>query len=113
MIFYSALFFSFLYFKIARVHHKEELRNPFMIVQHLIVLGAFLALFGYGLLHFTWYIVLVSAFLFFIISALMVSAVQVGIFMDGKPVIKLSTLHKLMPLLGLLVAFSVVHFYVG
>lgn len=111
MIFYISLFLSFLYFKIARVHHKEELRNPFIMVQHLIVFIAVLALFGYGFLNLAWYSVVGSAFLFFILSALMVSAVQVGIFMDGKPVVKLSTLHKLMPLLGLLIAFSVVHFY--
>jgi len=38
----------------------------------------------------------------------MVTAVQVGIFVDGKPFIKISTLHKSMPYLaGTIALFSI------
>ena len=105
MLFYFGLLLAFLYFKIARVYKKEELSNSHMLIQNIIVLVAVIALFGYGLIYETWYIVLIVAYLFFIFSSLIVSAVQLGIFIDGKPFIKLSHLYRSLALIGMFISF--------
>jgi len=106
MLFYFALLLSFLYFKIARVYKKEEKSNTNMLIQNTLVLASVIALFAYGLMHETWYIVIIVSFVFFILASLMVSAVQLGIFIDGKPFIKLSHLYKALAFLGMFIAFS-------
>ena len=105
MLFYLALFFAFLYFKIARVYKKEETPNLNMLVQNVVVSVAVAALFIYGFLHETWYVVLLVSFLFFIMASLLVSAVQLGIFIDGKPLLKVSHLYKSSAFLGMFIAF--------
>jgi len=106
MIFYLSLFFSFLYFKIARVYKKEEKSNMNFWVQNLIVAVAIIALLVYGFMNETWYVLLIVAYLFFIAASLMVSAVQLGIFIDGKPFVKISHLYKTLALLGMLISFA-------
>ncbi|MBA1433339.1 MAG: hypothetical protein FAF04_07070 [Epsilonproteobacteria bacterium] len=105
MLFYLALFLAFLYFKIARVYKKEEKSNLNMLVQNVIVLAAVIALFAYGFMHKSWYIVLIVSYLFFIMASLLVSAVQLGVFIDGKPFIKIFHLYKLSAFLGMFIAF--------
>jgi asparagine N-glycosylation enzyme membrane subunit Stt3 len=107
-MFYIALFLTFLYFKIARVHKKEEKLTNLHIVTHAVVAISAFAQLAYGFSHYSWIYVFVISFIFFIAAALMVTAVQVGIFVDGKPFIKISTLHKSMPYLaGTIALFSI------
>jgi len=111
MLFYLALFFSFIYFKIARVYKKEEKSNLNMLVQNVIVLAAVIALFAYGFMHESWYVVLIVSYLFFIMASLLVSAVQLGVFIDGKPFIKISHLYKSLAFLGMFIAFVDVYLW--
>ncbi|HFB53716.1 MAG TPA: hypothetical protein ENJ67_03205 [Sulfurimonas autotrophica] len=111
MLFYLALFFAFIYFKIARVYKKEEKSNLNMLVQNVIVLAAVIALFVYGFMHETWYVVLIVSYLFFIMASLLVSAVQLGVFIDGKPFIKISHLYKSLAFLGMFIAFIDVYLW--
>ena len=111
MLFYLALFFAFIYFKIARVYKKEEKSNLNMLVQNVIVLAAVIALFVYGFMHETWYVVLIVAYLFFIMASLLVSAVQLGVFIDGKPFVKISHLYKSLAFLGMFIAFIDVYLW--
>ena len=108
-MFYIALFFLFIYFKVARVHKKEEKMTPLFIVQHILVALSSVALFAYGFTHIAWYFVVISSFIFFIMSALMISAVQLGIFIDGKPILRIGQIYKIMPVLtACIVLFSII-----
>jgi len=98
-MFYIALFLLFVYFKIARVHKKEEKMSPLFIVQHIVIALSGIALFGYGFTHVAWYVVIGLSLVYFIISALIVTAVQLGIFVDGKPQFGISKTYKFMPVL--------------
>ncbi len=111
MLFYFALLLSFIYFKIARVYKKEEKSNINMLVQNVIVLAAVIVLFVYGFMYESWYLVLLASFAFFILASLVVSAVQLGIFIDGKPFIKLSHLYKSLAFLGMFIAFIDVYLW--
>jgi uncharacterized membrane protein YcaP (DUF421 family) len=111
MLFYLALFFSFIYFKIARVYKKEEKSNLNILVQNVIVLAAVIALFVYGFMHYAWYVIILVSALFFILSSLLVSAVQLGVFIDGKPFVKLSHLYKTLAFLGMFIAFIDVYLW--
>ena len=111
MLFYLALFFAFIYFKIARVYKKEEKSNLNMLVQNVIVLAAVIALFVYGFMHHAWYVILIVSYLFFILASLIVSAVQLGVFIDGKPFIKLSHFYKLLAFLGMFITFIDVYLW--
>jgi len=111
LLFYFGLLLAFLYFKIARVYKKEEKSNVNMLVQNIIVAVAAVALVAYGLLHGTWYMIILLGFVFFILASLMVSAVQLGIFIDGKPFIKLSHLYRSMAFLGMFIAFIDVYLW--
>ena len=107
MLNYLTLFLLFLYFKVARVHKKEEKFTRLLYAQHILVSIAAIALFMQCFETFSWFAVLSISFFFFIISALIVTAVQLGIFVDGKPIIGIGKLYKLMPFLAfLIVAFS-------
>ncbi len=70
-------------------------------IQHLLVFGSAVVLYMYGLSTYAWYFVVVSSFLFFIIAALIVTAVQLGIFIDGKPQFGISKVYKFFPLLSI------------
>jgi len=109
MIFYSALFLSFFYFKIARVYTKEEKRNVNMFVQNVIVAVAIAALLYYGFTQEQWYMVIIVSWLFLIVSSLIVSAIQVGVFVGGKPVVKISYLYRISAFIGMLISFSDVY----
>ncbi len=111
MIFYISLFMAFLYFKIARVYKKEEKTNTNFWVQNFLVAIAVVALFAYGFTHESWYVVLTVSFLFFIFVSLIVSAVQLGIFINGKPFIKISHLYKSLAPLGMLISFADVYLW--
>ena len=111
MLFYFGLLLAFLYFKIARVYKKEEKSNLNMLVQNVIVAAASAALVVYGLIHETWYLVIIVGYIFFIVASLMVSAVQLGIFIDGKPFIKLSHLYKSLAFIGMFIAFIDVYLW--
>jgi len=111
MLFYFALLLSFIYFKVARVYKKEEKSNTSMLIQNVIVLAAVIALLSYGFLYKSWYLVIIVSFIFFIFSSLIVSAVQLGIFIDGKPFIKLSHLYKALAFIGMFIAFSDVYLW--
>jgi hypothetical protein len=104
MLFYLALFFTFLYFKIARVHKKEERpRLSSILLQHLVVGIAILSLLFYGLLYENLYLFIPILFVFATMASLMVTAVQLGIFVDGKPLFGLKHMYKYLPALRLLV----------
>jgi len=111
VLFYFGLLLAFLYFKIARVYKKEEKSNINMLVQNIIVAVAAVALVAYGFVHGTWYMVILVGFIFFILSSLIVSAVQLGIFIDGKPFIKLSHLYKSLAFIGMFIAFIDVYLW--
>jgi hypothetical protein len=111
MLFYLALFFAFVYFKIARVYKKEELPNRHIMLQNLLVGLAVVVLFDYGFTHLSWYSLIIVSFIFYILAALMVSAVQVGVFIDGKPFVKLSHLYKSMAFLGMFISFIDVYLW--
>ena len=107
MLFYPTLFLFFIYFKIARVHKKEEKMQKKVLFQHLVVFGSSLLLYAYGLSSFEWYYVAGSSLLFFIMAALLVTAVQLGIFVDGKPKFGISKVYKFLPLFTSLIFLSV------
>ena len=111
MLYYTMLFLAFLYFKIARVYKKEEQSNLNMNIQNGIVFAAIVALLVYGFTHKTWYVVLVVSYLFLILSSLIVSAIQLGVFIDGKPFIKISHLYKSLALIGMLITASDVYLW--
>jgi len=106
MLFYFSLFLAFLYFKIARVYKKEEKTNTNFVVQNIIVGIAVALLLVYGFRNESWYMVLVVGYIFFIMASLLVSAVQLGIFIDGKPFIKISHLFKSLALIGMFISFA-------
>ena len=108
MLFYFTLFLIFLYFKLARVHKKEERTNNKTYLQYFIVALCAVILYGYGINKFSYLSIVIFSFIFFIVAALMVTAVQVGIFIDGKPLVGMSTLYKSMPyLVGIIAVFTI------
>lgn len=107
MLFYFSLFVSSLYFKIARVHAKEEKRTTKMNLLHILSGIGISTLIVYGVIYTPWYYLLLFIFLNTIFASLMVTAVQLGIFIDGKPILGLSRVYKFLPLLSIfIVLFS-------
>ena len=104
---YVALFLFFLYFKIARVHKKEEQLNPVVVLEHIVVFVTAVVLFNYAFHTIALLQLAVVSLVFFILAALMVTAVQLGIFINGKPMVKVSQIYKLFPFIaGGFVLFS-------
>ena len=99
MLFYFTLFLLFVYFKIARIHTKEERTTLFINMQHFMVGLSAISLFTYGFIYESWYLVLLVSFLFFIIAALLITAIQLGVFIDGKPQFGISKVYGFLPLL--------------
>jgi hypothetical protein len=100
MLFYLALFFAFLYFKIARVHKKEERpRLSSILLQHLFVGVAIVSLLVYGMIYENLYVFIPLLFVFATVASLMVTAVQLGIFVDGKPLFGLTHIYQYLPAL--------------
>jgi hypothetical protein len=105
MLFYFTLFLSFLYFKIARVHKKEEKLNAFILVQHIVVALAIIGLFVYGFYHMPWYFLIFAMLLFLIMASLIITTIQLGIFVDGKPLFGIGKIYSYLPLLGISITF--------
>ncbi len=93
MTLYITIQLLFIYFKIARVHYKEEECTRFWKVQHAIVLLVAFLTFIYAFSHWAWYMVLLVSFLSFVIAAMIVVAVQLGIFIDGKPLLGMKAVY--------------------
>ena len=96
---FTTLLLVFIYFKIARVHKKEETLGVLFKVMHILVAISILFLFSHAFLTYEWYIVVGLSLLFFIVAALAVTVIQLGIFVEGKPLLGMSTVYKYMPML--------------
>jgi len=107
-MFYITLFFSFLYFKIYRVRMQQEKVKPLVKVVGLFTNILSIILIIIGLFTQPWYGVLLASMLFFIMAALMIAAVQLGVFVDGKPVLVLGHIYKLTPVITLLILLGTV-----
>jgi len=99
MILFTALLLIFIYLKIARVHKKEESMTLLFIIQYMLVLVSMIFIFTTAFTTYSWYTVILVSLLFFIISALFVTLIQLGIFVDGKPLFGLSRLYRYLPVL--------------
>jgi len=107
MLFYFTLFLSFVYFKIFRVRRKLEVPTTFENIESLVTLTAIFTLLVFGFMNMTWYILLIVSFVFFLMAAVMVTAVQLGMFVDGKPILVISQVFKLMlPLAVVIIALT-------
>jgi len=104
MLFYLSLFLLFLYFKIARVHKKEEKFTTITLLQHIAVALSASIIYTYGFMHYSPIMLLTISFLFFIISALIITTIQLGIFIDGKPILGINKVFKFMPLLTITIS---------
>jgi len=104
MLFYPASFLFFLYFKIARVYKKEEKSSRLMLLQNIVVTLSGVSLVLYGFLFIKWYLLLITSFVFFIMAALMITAIQLGVFIDGKPQFGLSKVYKFLPVVTFVIA---------
>jgi hypothetical protein len=107
MLFYFTLFLAFFYFKVYRVRASVESATVLRHLETFMALGAGLALLVFGFLTLSWYLVLIASIVFFLLSALMIVAIQLGIFVDGQPLIGMDFIFKLMlPLSIIIVALS-------
>jgi len=101
MLFYLSTFLLFLYFKISRVHKRDEKGTLLISLGHTIVLVSLVSIYVYGFINIEWYFILLSSLVFFIIAALIITALQLGIFVDGKPLFGMRKVYKLLPVLTL------------
>ncbi len=106
MTFYLALFLAFLYFKIARVYKKEEKGSALIRMQNIIVLIASLAILAYGVLHVEWYLFVPFIFIFATLVSFIITAIQIGVFVEGKPIFGLTHIYKYLPYLTLAIFVS-------
>jgi len=107
MMFYLTMFLGFFYLKVFRVRRLHEGPSIPTYTAGFFAISSLLVLIVFGLINMTWYIVLIFAFAFFIISALMISAVQLGMFKDGKPILVMAQIYNLMlPLSIIIVALT-------
>ena len=91
---YVMLPLIFLYFKIARVHKKEEKLNLFWKIQHILVFIVALLTFVYAINHMEWYMLVLVSLVSFIVAGILITAVQLGIFVDGKPLLGMHIVYK-------------------
>lgn len=103
MLTFIALLLVFLYFKIARVHNKQESKSKYIYIQHAIVAVSTLFVYQYAFTHFAWYSVLIISLISFIVAGLAITAILVGIFIDGKPLFGISTIFKYIYILTALI----------
>ncbi len=106
MLFYLTLFLGLLYFKVFRVRRKQEKTLFWIKAEGFFTNSAILGLIVFGFMTQTWYIMLIALVLMSIIASLIITAVQLGFFVDGKPIFGISKLYTLMPLLALSVIFG-------
>jgi len=102
---YLMIFLIFLYFKIARIHNKEEKSNLFWKLQHLVVATVTILTYTYAFNHIAWYAIIIVSFLSFISAAMLIAAVQLGIFIDGKPLFGIEKVYKNTVYLALFLVF--------
>lgn len=100
---YITLFLLFFYLKVARVHTKQEKVTLLFVSQHTLVALSAIATLYYGFMTEPWYFMLPAMWVFFIMAALMVTAVMIGIFIDGISLVGLSTIYRFLPLLTLVI----------
>jgi len=102
------LYMLYFYFKLARVHRKEEVLTPVVALSHAAVFISAVLLYRYGFTHYSSTVMGISSLLFFILAAFNVTAVQLGIFKDGKPLLGITRLYQFMPVIsGLLLAYGI------
>lgn len=106
-MFYFALFIASLYFKIARVQKKEERLSSAVLVQYFIVGVAIVSLLVYGFMYEKSVVFLPLLVLFTVMASLMITAIQLGIFVNGKPLLGLTRIYRYLPVLGFLVVFMI------
>jgi len=94
MMIYIMILLIFIYFKIARIHYKEEKLTLLWKIQHIIVASIAILTYIYAFTHISWYIVVVVSFVSFLASAMLITAVQLGIFVDGKPLFGMDKVYK-------------------
>ena len=107
MFYFLLLYLLFLYFKLARVHKKEEGLNPLFLLSHSVMALCAVWLYWYGFTHYAWWSVLGASLLFFIVAALNITAIQLGIFKDGQPLLGITRLYRLMPILSVVVTLGI------
>ncbi len=107
-MFYITLFLGFLYLKIFRVRIGQEKIGAKIVSEGLLSTLALVSLLIFGFMTLPWYFVLGASLAFFIAAALMVVAVQLGIFVDGKPVLVMSTIYKITPFIAITVVLGTV-----
>ncbi len=96
-----------LYFKIARVHKKEEKSNSAIMIQHAVVAIAALLFYILAFQSGNYLTIVVESLVSFILAALAITAVQLGIFVDGRPLFGLSHIYKFLPFLTTLITIFV------
>ena len=94
MMLYLMIVLIFIYFKIARVHKKEEKLDLFWKLQHLVVSVVAVSTFFYAFNHIAWYMLLIVSLLSFMMAGMLITAVQLGIFVDGKPLFGMHNVYK-------------------
>jgi len=102
MVFYLTLFTGLLYFKLFRVRRQQERLSLWNIFEGTVTLTLLAVVVISGFMTAPWYDVLLGVVISAVIVSLMITTVQLGIFIDGKPLFKLSALYRVMPLLALL-----------
>ena len=91
---YITILFLFIYFKIVRVHNKEEKVDLFWKLQHLLISVVALSTLFYAFNHISWYMLLLVSLLSFMMAAMLITGVQLGIFVDGKPLFGMHNVYK-------------------
>ena len=101
MLYYMTLFVGILYFKIFRVYRQQEKMSIWRMTEGTVTILMILILMAAGFMTQSWYDVLIGSIVSAVMASLMITTVQLGIFIDGKPLFKLSSIYKVMPLLAL------------
>ena len=102
MLLYLTLFIGLLYFKLFRVRRQQEQLSLWNKLEGTVTLLLLFGVIVFGFMIENWYSMLAGVVVSAVIVSLMITTVQLGIFIDGKPLFKLSALYRLMPLLALL-----------
>lgn len=102
MLLYLTLFIGLLYFKLFRVRRQQEQLSLWNMLEGTVTLLLLFGVIVFGFMIENWYSMLAGVVVSAVIVSLMITTVQLGIFIDGKPLFKLSALYRLMPLLALL-----------
>jgi len=79
-----------------------------IIILHLLVFLSTISLYIYGFNYCSIISILIFSFLFFIVAALMVTTIQLGIFIDGKPLLGINRVFTFMPILTGVISLFVI-----